>query len=205
MMLSDGDIIRRTDKARLDERGNTLEQLIIKPFNRELQLQPASVDLRLDKRFRLYDARNYFDCEGRTAEGKTDVADLEKSAQMDEVVIHECFSLYRGSFVLGTSLEWLEIPRDLVGRVEGRSSLGRLGLMIHATAGFIDPGFKGQITLELSNVSPNTIILYPGMRICQVSFQELKTPALVPYGTGPLGSSYQNQDGPVASRFKLDK
>ena len=110
-------------------------------------------------------------------------------------------SLHPGEFVLGATLERVALADDLVARLEGKSSLGRLGLLIHSTAGFVDPGFDGQLTLELSNVANLPITLYPGMRIGQISFQLMTTPADVPYGSGELGSKYHGQRGPVPSRY----
>ena len=109
--------------------------------------------------------------------------------------------LHPGEFVLGSTLERIGVPDDLVGRVEGKSSLGRLGLLIHSTAGFIDAGFDGHITLELANVASLPITLYPGMKIGQVSFMQMTTPADRPYGSGASGSKYQGQRGPTPSRY----
>ena len=111
------------------------------------------------------------------------------------------FILHPGEFVLGSTLERIGVPGDLVGRVEGKSSLGRLGLLIHSTAGFIDAGFDGHITLELANVASLPITLYPGMKIGQVSFMQMTTPADRPYGSGASGSKYQGQRGPTPSRY----
>ena len=113
----------------------------------------------------------------------------------------EAFMLHPGEFVLGSTLERVGVPDDLVGRVEGKSSLGRLGLMIHSTAGFIDAGFDGHITLELANVASLPITLYPGMKIGQISFMEMTSPADKPYGQGAVGSKYQGQRGPTPSRY----
>ncbi|MEM8618255.1 MAG: dCTP deaminase, partial [Actinomycetota bacterium] len=106
-----------------------------------------------------------------------------------------------GEFVLGSTLERIGMPNDIVGRVDGKSSLGRLGLLIHSTAGFVDPGFDGHITLELANVASLPITLYPGMRIGQISFMQMTTPADEPYGAGALGSKYHGQHGPTPSRY----
>jgi dCTP deaminase len=113
----------------------------------------------------------------------------------------EAFMLHPGEFVLGSTFERIAVPADLVGRVEGKSSLGRLGLLIHSTAGFIDAGFDGHITLELANVASLPITLYPGMKIGQVSFMQMTTPADKPYGAGASGSKYQGQRGPTPSRY----
>jgi dCTP deaminase len=113
----------------------------------------------------------------------------------------EPFILHPGEFVLGSTLERVRLPDDLVGRLEGKSSLGRLGLLIHSTAGFIDPGFDGHVTLELSNVANLPITIYAGMKIGQLSFVQLSEPAGAPYGSGALGSKYQGQQGPTPSRY----
>jgi dCTP deaminase len=131
---------------------------------------------------------------------KADMEDLteliEIPAEADEPIM-----LHPGEFVLGSTLERIAVPDDLVGRVEGKSSLGRLGLLIHSTAGFIDAGFDGHITLELANVASLPITLYPGMKIGQVSFMQMTTPADHPYGSGAKGSKYQGQHGPTPSRY----
>ena len=109
--------------------------------------------------------------------------------------------LHPGEFVLGSTVERVRLPDDLVGRLEGKSSLGRLGLLIHSTAGFVDAGWDGHLTLELSNVANLPITLYPGMKIGQISFLRMTTPAAVPYGSAGLGSKYQHQRGPTPSRY----
>lgn len=156
-------------------------------------IQPSSVDVRLDHRFRVF--RNHTMA---VIDVKQDLSDL---TEMVEVTGDDAFILHPGEFVLGSTLERIALPDDLVARIEGKSSLGRLGLLIHSTAGFIDAGWDGQITLELSNVASLPITLYPGMKIGQISFQQMTTPADNPYGTGQLGSKYQGQDGPRASRY----
>ncbi|MGH9152465.1 MAG: dCTP deaminase, partial [Acidimicrobiales bacterium] len=118
-----------------------------------------------------------------------------------EVADEEPFMLHPGEFVLGSTLERVRLGVDVVARLEGKSSLGRLGLLIHSTAGFIDPGFEGAITLELSNVATLPIAIYPGMKIGQISFLRMTTPAENPYGSGPAGSKYQGQRGPTPSRY----
>ncbi|MEL0284120.1 MAG: dCTP deaminase, partial [Ilumatobacter sp.] len=131
---------------------------------------------------------------------KADQAGLTELVEMPEDG-SEAFMLHPGEFVLGSTLERVAVPDDLVGRVEGKSSLGRLGLLIHSTAGFIDAGFDGHITLELANVASLPITLYPGMKIGQVSFMRMTTPAEHPYGAGASGSKYQGQRGPTPSRY----
>jgi len=129
---------------------------------------------------------------------KQDTQALTELVEIDE---HGVFMLHPGEFVLGSTLERVAVPDDLVGRVEGKSSLGRLGLLIHSTAGFVDAGFDGHITLELANVASLPITLYPGMKIGQVSFMQMTTPAERPYGKGATGSKYQGQRGPTPSRY----
>ncbi len=156
-------------------------------------IQPSSVDLRLDDRFRVFlnHTRTVIDV-------KQDQTDLT-----DEVLVEDgdAFILHPGEFALGSTLERIAIPDDLVGRIEGKSSLGRLGLLIHTTAGFVDAGWDGYLTLELSNVANLPITLYPGMKIGQISFIKMTTPADVPYGSSKLGSKYKGQRGPTASRY----
>jgi dCTP deaminase len=166
-------------------------ELEIGPLNPE-QVQPASVDVRLARDFRVFRS----DVVGAIDPYETD--DLTELVGIPE----GCpFVLHPGEFVLGCTVEAFRLPARLVARVEGKSSLGRLGLVIHSTAGFIDPGFRGQITLELSNVAPRPILLWPGMRVGQVAFSLLDQPAVRPYGHPSLGSKYQGQSGPVASRY----
>src|ERR1700741_4222971 len=159
-------------------------------------LQPSSIDVRLDRYFRVFNNTRY--------------THIDPSQQQDaltslvEAVDEEPFVLHPGEFVLGSTFEAVDLPDDLAGRVEGKSSLGRLGLLNHSTAGFVDPGWDGHITLELSNVNTIPITLYPGMRIGQLSFFRLSSPAERPYGTPGVGSSYQGQSGPTPSRYRLD-
>jgi len=169
-------------------------RIIIDPLGPN-SLQPSSIDLRLDRFFRVF--KNH-------AMGHIDVKqNLEELTELVEVPGsgEEPFILHPGEFVLGSTLERVGVPDDLVGRVEGKSSLGRLGLLIHSTAGFIDAGFDGHITLELANVASLPITLYPGMKIGQVSFMQMTTPAANPYGKGARGSKYQGQRGPTPSRY----
>jgi dCTP deaminase len=156
-------------------------------------VQPSSVDLRLDRYFRVF--RNH-------TMGVIDVRrNLEELTELVTVGDEQPFILHPGEFVLGSTLERVTMPDDLVGRLEGKSSLGRLGLLIHSTAGFVDAGWDGQLTLELSNVANLPITLYPGMKIGQISFIRMTTAADVPYGAGQLGSKYQGQVGPRPSRY----
>ena len=167
-------------------------RIVVDPYDERL-VQPSSVDLRVDRLFRVF--RNH------TAPVIDVKLDLENLTELVEVPDDGVFMLHPGEFVLGATLERLALPDDLVGRVEGKSSLGRLGLLIHSTAGFIDPGFDGHITLELSNVATLPITLYTGMKIGQISFLRMTTPAEHPYGSRGLGSKYQGQRGPTPSRY----
>ena len=167
-------------------------RIIIDPLDPSA-LQPSSVDLRLDRLFQVF--RNH-------TMGHIDVkANLTDLTQLVEVGEDESFILHPGEFVLGSTLERVGVPDDLVARLEGKSSLGRLGLLIHSTAGFVDAGFDGQLTLELSNVANLPIKLYPGMKIGQISFQQMTTAADHPYGSDALRSKYKNQRGPMPSRY----
>jgi dCTP deaminase len=189
MILSDTDI-----EARLKQ-GDLLIEPLVDP---DLQIQPASVDLRLGGDFIVFRS-------GRTPCIYIDhPGDAETYTQDLHIPEGEHFILHPGEFALGTTLETVRIPPDLVGRLEGRSSLGRLAVIVHATAGFIDPGFHGKITLELTNLGKVPVGLKPGMRCSQIVFHELKTPAARPYGQ-ERGSKYQGQDGPIASRINVDR
>jgi len=187
MVLSDRDIRAAMSEGRI----------VIEPFDPRC-LQPASVDVRLDSQFRVFRSSRhaYIDL----AKGVDDITEL---VTVDEAPGSR-FILHPGEFVLGSTLERVRLGNDIVSRVEGKSSLGRLGLLIHSTAGFIDPAWDGHITLELSNVNTIPITLYPRMRIGQLSFFELSSPAERPYGSPELGSSYQGQSGPTPSRYRLD-
>src|SRR3954469_23008507 len=156
-------------------------------------VQPASVDVRLDRYFRVY--------LNHTMPVIDVKKNLEELTRLVEIEDPNSFVLHPGEFVLGSTLERVAMPDDLVARVEGKSSFVRLGLLIHSTAGFIDPGFDGHITLELSNVANLPITLYPGMKIGQVSFMQLSEATSTPYGTSSLGSKYQGQRGPTPSRY----
>jgi dCTP deaminase len=165
----------------------------IDPYDASL-LQPSSVDVRVDRFFRVFhNARYPFIDVKEPQEELTEEVTIEEDSKP--------FILHPGEFVLGSTLERITLPNDLVARLEGKSSLGRLGLLIHSTAGFIDPGWDGHVTLELSNVANLPITIYYGMKIGQLSFVQLSEPAETPYGSGSLGSKYQGQRGPTPSRY----
>jgi len=182
VVLSDGAIRRLIEAGRIG----------IDPYDAAL-LQPSSLDVRVDRLFRVFRNSRYPFIDVR--EPQDDLTELV------EVDGDEPFILHPGEFVLGSTLERVTLPDDLVARLEGKSSLGRLGLLIHSTAGFIDPGWDGHVTLELSNVANLPITIYPAMKIGQLSFVQLSEPAEKPYGSGGLGSKYQGQRGPTPSRY----
>ena len=167
-------------------------RIVVDPFEPD-NVQPSSIDLRVDRYFRVF--RNHT---SRVIDVKENQEDLTELVEMDP---SDCFILHPGEFVLGATAERIGVPDDLVARIEGKSSLGRLGLLIHSTAGFIDPGFDGHITLELANVANLPITIYPGMKIGQVSFLRMTTPAEHPYGSASTRSKYQGQRGPTPSRY----
>ena len=181
MLLSDRDIRAEIAAGRV----------AVEPFA-ESMVQPSSVDVRLDRFFRVFENHKY------------SVIDpsIEQSELTREVVVepNEHFILHPGEFVLASTYEIITLPDDIAGRLEGKSSLGRLGLLTHSTAGFIDPGFSGQITLELSNVANLPVKLFPGMKIGQLCLIKLSSPAEHPYGSAVYASRYQGQRGPTASR-----
>jgi len=182
VILSDRTIREQLDAGRI----------VIDPLGPN-SLQPSSVDLRLDRFFRVF--KNH-------TMGHIDVKEnLEELTELVEAEGDDPFILHPGEFVLGSTLERVAVPDDLVARLEGKSSLGRLGLLIHSTAGFVDAGFEGQLTLELSNVANLPITLYPEMKIGQISFQQMTTAAETPYGSGSLKSKYKHQRGPMPSRY----
>jgi dCTP deaminase len=182
VVLSDRTIARLLDEGRI----------VIEPYDESL-LQPSSVDVRVDRFFRVFHNARY-----AFIDVKEPQEDLTELVEIDD---ERPFILHPGEFVLGSTLERIALPDDLVARLEGKSSLGRLGLLIHSTAGFIDPGWDGHVTLELSNVANLPITIYRGMKIGQVSFMQLSEPADKPYGSGELGSKYQGQMGPTPSRY----
>ena len=181
MLLSDRDIRAEVDAGRV----------VLDPWDPAM-IQPSSVDVRMDKYFRLFDNHKY-----PVIDPAKDQEDLTRLVEVDP---EEGFVLHPGEFVLGSTLETITLPDDLAARVEGKSSLGRLGLLTHATAGFVDPGFSGHVTLELSNVATLPIMLWPGMKIGQLCFIKLSSPTENPYGSQKHGSHYQGQRGPTASR-----
>ena len=182
MVLSDRTIARLLDEQRI----------VIEPYDESL-LQPSSVDVRVDRFFRVFHNARY-----AFIDVKEPQEDLTELVEIDD---ERPFILHPGEFVLGSTLERIKLPDDLVARLEGKSSLGRLGLLIHSTAGFIDPGWDGHVTLELSNVANLPITIYHGMKIGQISFMQMTEPASVPYGASELGSKYKGQKGPTASRY----
>jgi dCTP deaminase len=182
LILSDRDIFEAIASNRIG----------IEPFDK-IDLQPSSVDLHVDRYFRTFHNARY-----PFIDVKKPMEDL---TELIEVADEEAFILHPGEFVLGSTSEYVRLPNDLVARLEGKSSLGRLGLLIHSTAGYVDPGFEGHLTLELSNVANLPITIYPNMKIGQISFFQLTSEAENPYGTKSLGSKYQGQRGPTPSRF----
>ena len=185
VILSDRSIREALDSGRI----------VIDPLG-EAAVQPSSVDLHVDHFFRVFrnDTTPFID----PKESQEDLTELV------EVLEGKSFILHPGEFVLGSTLERVALPDDLVARLEGKSSLGRLGLLIHSTAGFVDAGWDGHLTLELSNVATLPIAIYPGMKIGQISFLQMTTPAEHPYGSGATGSKYQGQRGPTPSRYYLN-
>ena len=181
MLLSDRDILAEIDAGRVG----------LDPFDPEM-IQPSSIDVRLDKFFRVFDNHKY-----PHIDPAVDQPDLTREV---EVAGDETFILHPGEFVLGSTYELVTLPDDIAARLEGKSSLGRLGLLTHSTAGFIDPGFSGHVTLELANVATLPIKLYPGMKIGQFCFFRLSSPSEHPYGSAKYGSRYQGQRGPTPSR-----
>ena len=178
-VLSDGTIRRLVEEGRI----------VLDPWDPEL-VQPASVDLRLGNSFRVF--HNH----------RTSAIDLrEPPTNLTEEVTGEMFVIHPGEFVLGGTREYVELPEDVVARIEGKSSLGRLGLIVHATAGFVDPGFRGTLTLEITNLTRVPIKLYAGLPIAQLSFMALDAPAERPYGSPELGSHYQGQVAATESRY----
>ena len=185
MLLSDRDIRAELADGRLG----------LDPFDPAM-VQPSSVDVRLDRYFRLFDNHKYPFIDP--------AEDQPELTRLIEVEPDEPFILHPGEFALGSTFERVTLPDDVAARLEGKSALGRLGLLTHSTAGFIDPGFSGHVTLELSNVATLPIKLWPGMKIGQVCYFRLTSPAENPYGSGPYGNRYQGQRGPTASRSALN-
>ena len=171
-------------------------RIVVEPIDLD-DVQPASIDLHLDCRFLVFANTR----QQAFIDVRQPLDELTEAVQIDA---GKPFMLHPGEFALGSTQERIELPDDLVARLEGKSSLGRMGLLIHSTAGFVDPGWQGRLTLELSNVARLPIALYPGMKIGQISFLRLSKPAERLYGSPELGSKYQGQSGPTASRFHRD-
>jgi dCTP deaminase len=185
VILSDRDIRSAIEAGRIE----------IDPFTPDA-IQPSSIDLHLDRRFRVFRNNRY-----PFIDVRIDQPDLTELVEIDP---EQPFILHPGEFVLGSTLERVALPDDLVARLEGKSSLGRLGLLIHSTAGYVDPGWDGNLTLELSNVANLPITLYYGMKIGQISFQRMSSPVEVAYGDDRIGSKYRGQTDPTASRYHVD-
>jgi dCTP deaminase len=181
VLLSDRDIRIEVDKGRI----------VLDPYDQGM-IQPSSVDIRLDRYFRVFENHRY-----PHIDPSLNQPDLTRGVEPNG---EEPFILHPGEFVLGSTYEKVTLPDDVAARLEGKSSLGRLGLLTHSTAGFIDPGFSGHVTLELSNVATLPIKLWPGMKIGQFCFFRLSSPAEQPYGSQVIGSRYQDQRGPTQSR-----
>ena len=185
MLLSDRDIRAELESGRVQ----------LDPLELGM-IQPSSIDVRLDRFFRLFDNHKY-----PFIDPAEEQPDLTRGV---EVKPDEPFILHPGEFVLGSTFELVTLPDDIAARLEGKSSLGRLGLLTHSTAGFVDPGFSGHVTLELSNVATLPIKLWPGMKIGQLCLLRLTSPAEHPYGSSSVGSKYQGQRGPTPSRSYLN-
>ncbi len=184
-VLSDGDLRRAIASGEIG----------VDPFNNE-DIQPASIDLHLDKSFRVFRNNRY---------GFIDPSvDQPGLTELEVVSGAEPFMLHPSEFVLGQTLERISVGSSLLGRLDGKSSLGRLGLLIHSTAGYVDPGWVGNLTLELGNVASLPIALYPGMKIGQISFHRMSSPVERPYGSAALHSRYQGQSEPTASAIHVD-
>ena len=184
MLLSDRDILAQVEAGRVR----------IDPWDVGM-VQPSSVDVRLDKYFRVFENHLY-----PVIDPAEDQSELTRQVTPNG---DGPFVLHPGEFVLGSTYEYVKLPDDIAARLEGKSSLGRLGLLTHSTAGFIDPGFEGHVTLELSNMATLPIKLWPGMKIGQLCFFQLSSPAAHPYGSAEAGSHYQGQRGPTPSRSHL--
>jgi dCTP deaminase len=185
VLISDRDIRKEIDARRI----------VLEPYLPEM-VQPSSVDVRIDRFFRLFDNHKYAHIDPQLEQ-----PELTRLVEVDP---DEPFILHPGEFVLGSTYETVTLPDDVAARLEGKSSLGRLGLLTHSTAGFIDPGFSGHVTLELSNMATLPIKLWPGSKIGQLCFFRLSSPAEYAYGSGQYGNRYQGQRGPTASRSHLN-
>lgn len=173
-------------------------KIVIDPLKDEQQIQPSSVDMRLGDEFKVFKVirKPYID-----PKDEEDIAEYMESSTVPE---GEAFIIHPNEFALATTQEYVKVPHDLVARVEGRSSMGRLGVTMHVTAGYVDPGFEGRITLEISNIGAMPVALYPGQRVCQLVFETMTTPAELPYGHPKRNSKYMKQLKPESSRVKLD-
>ena len=183
MILSDKDILEKIKKG----------EIKIEPFDRNC-VQPSTVNLHLSSEIRVFDNWQH---------GVVDVKEKVDVSRLIKIK-KEGFIIHPGEFLLGSTVEKITLPNDIAAKLEGRSSLGRLGLVVHATAGYVDPGFSGWLTFELSNLSRLPIRVYPGMKIAQICFFQMSSPVLRPYGSKGLGSKYQGQKGPTASRAWMD-
>ena len=188
-ILSDQDIIKYLDEGKI-----TIEPL----EDPSRQIQPSSVDLRIGNEFK------GFRIIRKPCIDPLDKSDLESYMESFHLEQGEAFIIHPGEFALATTYEAVKLPDDLVARVEGRSSMGRLGITMHVTAGYIDPGFEGKITLEISNIGKMPVALYTGQRVCQIVFETMTTPSLRPYGHPERDSKYMGQDKPVTSKIKKD-
>jgi len=187
-ILSDKDI-----KEYLNEK-----RIVIEPLEDEEQIQPSSVDMRLGDEFKVFKVirKPYID--------PKDQEDLDSYMESTVVSEGEAFIIHPNEFALATTHEYVKVPDDIVARVEGRSSMGRLGVTMHVTAGYIDPGFEGKITLEISNIGAMPVALYPGQRVCQIVFETMTSPSQMPYGHPERNSKYMGQKRPESSRIKFD-
>lgn len=187
-ILSDKDIKKYLDDG----------SIVIDPITDEKQIQPSSVDLRLGNEFKGFKiiTKPYID--------PFDNTDLESYMSSITVEKDKPFIIHPGEFTLATTYENVKLPDDIVARVEGRSSMGRLGITMHVTAGYIDPGFEGNITLEISNIGKMPVALYPGQRVCQIVFETMTSPSQKPYGHEDRDSKYMGQTGPQVSKIKED-
>ncbi|AXV40873.1 dCTP deaminase [Methanobacterium sp. BAmetb5] len=188
-ILSDQDIIKYLDEGKI-----TIDPL----EDPSRQIQPSSVDLRIGNEFK------GFRIIRKPCIDPLDKSDLESYMESFHLEQGEAFIIHPGEFALATTYEAVKLPDDLVARVEGRSSMGRLGITMHVTAGYIDPGFEGKITLEISNIGKMPVALYTGQRVCQIVFETMTTPSLRPYGHPERDSKYMGQDKPVTSKIKQD-
>ncbi len=188
-ILSDSDIKKYLDEGKIS----------IYPLeDRDVQIQPSSVDLRIGREFK------GFRIVRKPVIDPMDKSDLESYMESFYIEEGEAFIIHPGEFALATTYETVKLPGDLVARVEGRSSMGRLGITMHVTAGYIDPGFQGKITLEISNIGKMPVALYTGQRVCQIVFETMTSPSEKPYGHPDRDSKYMGQERPLTSKIKQD-